>query len=346
MKTYLGGALFLFTTLVVSSCGESTDDTKSTAPRQALSVQAVVVNGVPFDNDIIATANILPNEQVDLKAPSAGTVLSIFFKEGEKVKKGDLIVKLDDREWKAQLIGLSAEFKTAEQDLKRKQSLLEIEGSSQEQVDQAQVAIDKLKSQIQQLQVKVNLANIRAPFSGKMGMRNFSLGAYLKEGDLLTTLTEVSTLKVDFALPEEYIHSVKVGKTIRVIVSRDTLKADVYAIGPMINSSSRTINVRATLLQPKDKDILPGSFGEVLISTNFIESAILVPSQAIVPEINDQTVFLYKGGKAKRVKVQLGTRTSDMTHVISGVQNGDTVLTTGLLQIKDGADVSLKSVKK
>ncbi len=327
------------------SCSKNTETSTPAGARPALQVVGYKVVPHSFANDITATANLLASEQVELKAPLAGMVLAIYFKEGQQIREGQSIIRLDDRVWRAQLSGLNSELETAEKELQRRKDLLEIEGSSQEEIDLAATTIEKLKAQIQQLQVNIQLANVKAPFSGKMGMRDFSLGAFLKEGDVITTLTATNTLKVDFSLPQAYINSIEMGKAIHVLVGKDTLEADIYAISPMINAESRTINVRARLPQSAKKDLLPGTYAEVLVSTKFIDNALLVPTQAVVPEIKDQTVYLYKGGKAIRKTVELGTRTADKVHVITGVAAGDTVITTGLLQIKDGGQVKLQTVK-
>lgn len=229
--------------------------------------------------------------------------------------------------------------------MERKKALLDLGGSTQEEIDELYAATETLKSNIQELQLKIELANVKAPFSGVLGMRNFSEGAFLKEGEEITTLTELDQLKIDFSLPQEYLSSIKIKSPVRLLIEEDTLIATIYAINPLINTESRTINVRALLKQPSHKMIIPGSFAEVLISTNHVEDALLVPTQAVVPEINDQTVYLYKSGKAIRTTIQLGIRTADMVHVKSGISAGDTVITSGLLQVKDGMAIDLQLVK-
>jgi membrane fusion protein (multidrug efflux system) len=130
-----------------------------------------------------------------------------------------------------------------------------------------------------------------------------------------------------------------------VLIERDTLKAKIYAINPIIDAKSRTINVRALLLQNADKIIMPGTFAEVLVTTNFVNDALLVPTQAVVPEINEQTVYLYKSGKAVRKTIQMGNRTAENVQVLNGIAAGDTVVTSGLLQIKNGMDLQIKTIK-
>lgn len=335
--------LFTFSLLLLLfSCGNEAPKQQAAGPKN-LQVEGFKVNSMPFNNELSVTAELLAKEQVSIKAPMSGQVLNIFFEEGKKITKGQPIIHIDDRVWKAQLLGLNAELDAANKDYERKQALLEIEGSTQEEIDNAFSTIEILKSQIQQLQINIDLANVVAPFSGWLGMRDFSTGAFLKEGDVITTLTDINQLKVDFSLPQMYKNSLALGKNVFVEVDNDTLKATVYAINPLVDAQSRRLNVRALLNQPTGKPIMPGSFAEVIISTNFIKDALLIPSQAIVTSINDQTVYVYKNGKAVRKIIQMGDRTADKVHVLDGLEVGDTIITTGLLQIKEGMEVTLQS---
>ncbi len=335
---------FVFITAMIS-CG-SKEEVKGSGEKSSLKAEGYLVTASDFDNTVMTTANLLANEQVELKAPISGQVLEINFKEGQSVRQGQSIIRLDDRVWRAQLIGLEAQLKTAESDYERKKSLLKFEGSSEEEVEQAFSTVEVLKSQIQQLKINISLANVTAPFSGVVGMRNFSKGAYLKEGESITFLAEAGQLKIDFKIAQEYRNSLEVGKSIKVLVEKDTLEASIYAINPLIEEGSRTINVRAILQQPKTKIIMPGSYAQVFISTNFSNNALLIPTQAVIPEINTQTVYLYKNGKAVKQVVRIGNRNSDKVHILEGINEGDTVIITGLMQIKEGMEIILQSVKK
>jgi membrane fusion protein (multidrug efflux system) len=345
MKTNsFNGALLIFTLILSSCAGESKKTGEEKKPD--LQVEGFVVSSGSFDNVLATTANLMASEQVELKAPISGEVLEINFKEGQKVKQGQSIIRMDDRSWKAQLIGLKAQLANAENEYNRKKSLLDVEGSSQQEVDQAYTAVEILKSQIQQLNINIDLANVTAPFSGVIGMRNFSKGAYLQAGESITFITEVNQLKVDFTVAQKYQSCLEIGKNILVVIESDTLEAKIYAINPQISADSRTINVRAVLPQSKSALIMPGSYAEVLISTNFMGDAILIPTQAVIPELNKQTVYVYKNGKAEKRTVEIGNRTADKVHVLSGLSVGDTIVTTGLMQIKDGASITLQSLKK
>ena len=329
--------------LVFGSC--SNESAPNAAKERKLSVHTFVCNTSSFTNNSQVTAELLPNERVQLMAPLAGEVLAIYFKEGQHVRQGTPLLKIDDRAWLAQKQGLEASLISAEKDYARKKELLKIEGSSQEEIDNAFSTLESLKAQLKQTNVNISLANVKAPFSGRIGLRNFSKGTYLKQGDMLTSLSDNSKLKVDFSLPQEYQNYLKLGSAVKVLVSGDTLMATIYAINPVIDAASRNLQVRAILTQAEKMQILPGTYAEVLLATETIENAIMVPSQAIVPQINTETVYVVNKGKAKRVVVELGKRTTNMVHVIKGLNKGDTLITTGMLQIKEGMSLQIQSTK-
>ncbi|MCO6500347.1 MAG: efflux RND transporter periplasmic adaptor subunit [Vicingus serpentipes] len=344
MKKIKQSIIVVGLTLVIISCG-SDEAEKSGGGANALQVEAYKIVAQPFNNELITTANLIAEEQVELMAPIAGQVLAIYFKEGERVNKGQTLIRLDDRSWKAQLVGVKAELDAAEKDYARKIELLTIEGSSQEEVDNTFSKVEILKSEQQQLQVNIDLANVSAPFSGELGMRDFSEGAFLKQGDLITTLSANKQLKVDFTIAQIHTKSIEINKPVLVLIGNDTLEANVYAINPIIDAQTRTLNVRALLNQKVDKKIKPGTFAEVLIATDVLEDAILIPTQAVIPSINEQTVYVYKSGKAVRKVIQMGNRNADKVLVLEGLSVGDTVITTGLLNIKEGMDLKIQSVK-
>lgn len=344
MKKLLQFVLVVGGLAAMNSCGNGAAG-QAGPGGETLQVEAYKVVAQQFNNELKTTANLLANEQVQLMAPMAGQVLAIYFKEGQTVNKGQVLVRLDDRSWKAQLLGVQAELDVAQKDLKRKIDLLSIEGSSQEEIDIAFSKVEILKSQLQQLQVNIDLANVSAPFSGQLGMRDFSEGAFLNQGALLTTLSSNQELKVDFTIAQMHSNSVKINKPINVVIGTDTLEAIVYAINPLINMDTRMLNVRAKLPTNKNGTIKPGTFAEVLIATEMINDAILIPTQAVVPSINDQTVYVAKNGVAVRKVIQMGTRNADNVLVLEGLAIGDTVITTGLLQIKEGMKLNIQAVK-
>lgn len=340
MSAIIGFSLMLS----IFSCGNDQADQSSTETK-TLTVETYTVKAQPYNSQLVTTANLMAEEQVDIMAPITGQVLDIYFKEGQIINKGQTLVRLDDRSWKAELLGVNAEFVTAEKEYKRKKELLDVGGSSQEEIDLAYAKMQSLQAKKQQLQVNINLANVEAPFTGQLGMRNFSEGAFLQQGDLITSLTANAQLKVDFSVAQVYKKSIEVNKKVIVLVDNDSLEATIYAVNPSVNQETRMITARAMLDAGKNQTILPGTYAEVILPINAIDDALLVPTQAVVPSITEQTIYVYNNGKAERRVVTLGNRTADKVHVLTGIKAGDVILTTGLLAVKDGMSISIKEPK-
>lgn len=325
------------------SCNQNRKTKNSGSYSSALQVDAVIVKPQIFRTEIKTNANLLPFEEVEIKAPVSGTILSIYIEEGQVVKKGQPIIRIDDRSWKAELKGLKAQLLAANADLERMQELLPVEGASQQDIDEATAKVDELEAQIDQLKVNIDLANVVAPFDGKVGMRDFSVGTYLSQGQVIIKLAQSWKLKVDFNLSGHYLNQLKAGKLVHVIYKTDTVDSPIYAVSPVADKSSRMLNVRA-VIEKNSLNFVPGDFAQVIVPLNINDSALVVPTDCIVPELNNQTVFQYHNGKAIRKNVELGSRTDTQVEILQGITAGDTVLTTGLLQVKDNYPVRLNKV--
>ena len=334
--------LLVFIITLFTSCNEKKTNKAGQVVTDLL-VDAVKIVPMDFVTQVKVTATILPIEQVELKAPVSGTVLSINVKEGQFVKQGQLIVRLDDRAWIAQEKGLKAQLSSASSDLKRKRELLTMEGASQQDVDQAQATVDALAAQIEELDVKINLANVTAPFDGKLGMRDFSLGSYLNQGQVISSLSQSWKLKVDFNVASQYREQVSEGKKISVISNNDTMQATIYALNPLASNTSRMLQIRA-LIDNNSKNFVPGDFAEVIIPIQVDKQALVVPTECIVPELNVQTVFIYHNGKTFRITVELGARNEKLVQLLNGVNAGDTILTTSLMRVKDNFPVKINQL--
>jgi membrane fusion protein, multidrug efflux system len=337
--------VFIVSSFLYACGGESGGQGANQPP--VIQADGILVKPVPLSSIVTSTANILPLEQVELSSPVSGNVLEIYFQEGQQVKRGQLLVKIDDRAWIAQRRGLEARLSSAESDLNRGQSLLEIEGASQEDVDRLQSEVTNIQAQIEELQVMINLANVRAPFSGRVGMRNFSTGAFLAQGQIITRLVQTNKVRIDFTLPARYSSLIKEGQeiTVKPSASNDTARAKVYAISPMLDVATRSLQVRA-MLDNDDNLFMPGDFATVTIDVDQLQDALLVPSESIIPELNAHVVYKVENGRAKRQEVEVGIRTENSVHITRGIVEGDTVLVTGLLQIEDGDQVVISEMRE
>jgi membrane fusion protein, multidrug efflux system len=336
-------SLALVMLLVVTSCSQNNSFKQDLSA--TLRVEGYVLKPEYFSVNIRSTGELLPFEEVELRTPVAGNVFEIFFEEGQIVNKGDLLVEIDNRTWTARKKGLEARLISAKSELDRQKQLLEIDGVSQQDVEQSEAEVNNITAQIEELDVMIDLAHLRAPFDGRLGMRNFSPGAYLSQGAVVTHLVQNDQLKIDFSVPAKYAGFINIGQDVKVISSTtgDTAVAQLYAVEPMINTVSRSLHARA-LINKQTAGFLPGDFTQVILRVEEHEDALLVPAEAVIPELNAQVVYVYSDGKAERRKITAGTRTRDRLQVLSGLSEGDIVITTGLMEISDGDQVTLKEM--
>lgn len=329
--------------LLLLSCGQGSGRQKE--ERREVLAEAYLVQPEFHSVEIRATGDLLANEDVEIKAPVAGNVRKIHFRESQSVSRGALLVEIDDRSWIAQKKGLEARLISAAGELERKKKLLAMQGVSDEEAERAEAEVGSLKAQIEALDVMIDLAAVRAPFAGRLGMRNFSPGAYLSQGSVITRLVQTDRVKVNFTIPAKYAAQAGNGRTVKVISSSggDTASAEIYAVNPRISPTSRSLQVRAILNAPPPS-FIPGDFVQVLLEVERKTDALLVPAECIIPELKTQSVFVVRDGKAQRREVETGSRTEDRVEILRGLSPGDTVLTTGLMEVKEGDRVELQKL--
>jgi len=311
-----------------------------------LPVTAIVLRPEPLTNSIRATGTILANEEVELRSEITGKIDKIVFQEGSIVKKGDLLVKINSDEIQAQLLKLESQVKLAEEKERRRRLLFDKQNISPEDYEIALNELNSVKAEYKYYQARLEKTDLRAPFAGRIGLRYVSEGSYVASDTRIASLQNLEQVKVDFAVPERYAQAVKVGQSIAFTSagSEGTYTGKIFAIEPKIDPETRTLQVRAIAKNVGGR-LLPGGFAEVVLELERFDAALMVPSQAIVPELGGQKVFLQRGGKAEQVTVRTGVRTETRIQILSGVQAGDTVITTGLLQLAPGLPVQLTSVE-
>ena len=308
-----------------------------------LPVVGIVIEPRPFDNAIQATGSILASEEVELRSEVAGKVISLPFTEGSKVKKGDLLVKINDEDLRAQLMRTKSRLELITQRVERQRKLREINGVSDEQYEEARNELTSVRAELALLQAQLNKTEVRAPFNGVVGLRYVSEGSYISSTTLVARLQDVSFVKVDFSVPEKYAPEVRVGMDVAFTVegTSDPFRGVVYAIEPKIDPSTRSLRVRARASNESGR-ILPGSYTKVVLVLKRQQNAILVPSQALMPDRDGQKIYVVKDGLARLIPVEAGMRTENQVQVTSGLSGRDTVLTTGLLQLRDGTPVQVR----
>ncbi|WP_242926950.1 efflux RND transporter periplasmic adaptor subunit [Pontibacter vulgaris] len=313
----------------------------------AMRVNGVVVQPQSFSNSLSVTGSMEANEQVAVRGQVSGLVRSISFNEGSKVSKGQVLLKIDDSELRAQLAQAQTRQSLAAENERRAGLLLKKEAISREEYDVARADLKSAQAQIQLIQAQLAKTTIRAPFSGRIGLRSISEGSYLSPETVVANLVSTDPIKITFSVPEKYATQVKENTRLSFTVAGSGKKytATVYAIEPGIEASSRTLQLRARA-ENGDGSLMPGSFANIELPLTVIEGALLVPTEAIIPVQNGKKVFVSKDGKAKETMVETSTRTEKDVLVTSGLQPGDTVLTTGIMTLKEGTPVKVAVGKK
>lgn len=284
------------------------------------------------------------NEQVDIVAEIAKRVLGISFKEGGIVKKGDILFRLDDAELRAEQKKAASRLALARDNEKRNRALLESGGISQQTYDESLNNLNIIVSEAEYIQVQLDKTLITAPFSGRAGLRNVSIGAYVSPGMILTHLEDLSQLKLDFSVPESLAASVKAGDKLSFTIEgmKGSHDAWVEAVEPSVERSSGNLRVRALIRYP-DNSLIPGVSVSVSLNLHSNQPCLYLPTQALIPTPAGYSVYLLQDGKAKPQKVMAGLRTEKMIEIREGISPGDSVLVSGLLKIRP--DTRIKIIK-
>jgi membrane fusion protein (multidrug efflux system) len=305
-----------------------------------LRVSAFTVRSSKLAEMVSATGTLLAEEGVELQAETNGKVIAIRFIEGVRVRKGDLLVKLND----ADLIATHARAKYRKQLAvlreRRIAQLLKQGVARQEEYDTALNELNVQDAEIDLTQAQIAKTEIRAPFDGVVGLRYVSEGSFVNAATRIATLQRLDRLKVDFSIPEKYSARVRLGSPISFTVAGADRKfaGEIYALDPRIDSATRTVLIRALCPNPEGR-LLPGAFANVGVTLSELNDALLVPAVAIIPGLEEKNVFVVKDGKAERRAVQTGTRMESTVHILSGLAAGDVVITSGLQQMRPGQDV-------
>lgn len=307
-----------------------------------LMVDAFIARPVPLENTLDASGNLLANESISLQPEINGRITHIYFQEGSFVSKGTLLVKLFDRDLQAQLEKLKAQLALEQLTLQREQRLLAINGISQQTVDNQKNLVDATQADIDNENAQISKTEIKAPFNGIVGLRNVSEGAIVGPGTIISTLDQIDPLKMDFTIPGKYADDISRGDEVLFHVSQleGEQKGRIYAMEPQINQNTRTLRVRC-LVSNKGGKLLPGSYTDVTVSLKKIPDALMIPTQAIIPTTRNQEIILYSAGRARFVTVQTGIRTQTDVQITQGLQPGDTVVITGIMQARPGIPLKI-----
>ncbi|WP_289659579.1 efflux RND transporter periplasmic adaptor subunit [Flavobacterium panacagri] len=328
---------------IISNKSKNDDSKKFNDKNSPTTVNGIVIKTATFDNNLSLSGSIEANEQVEIHSEVSGIVEGISFNEGSYVTKGQVLFKVNDIELRAQLRqAVTKEGLTAENE-RRAKLLLQKEAISQEEADIARADHASAQAQSQLIRAQIFKTSVRAPFSGKIGLRNISPGTYITPTVLVAKLVNTSKLKITFSIPEKYASQVQSGSVIDFTVSgsNKTYNAKIYAIEPEVAVATRTLQIRA-IADNTDGKLFPGTFADIKLPLNTIKDAIVVPSQAIIPIQDGKKVFIANNGQAKEVMVDATTRTDSSILILSGLKAGDTLITSGVMSLKNEAPIKVK----
>ena len=307
-------------------------------------VEVALVAARAMADDVTAVGSLVSNESVVLRPEVAGRISRIAFRDGDAVKRGEVLVELDAAVQRAELQQAHANLTLAEANFRRTEDLFARKFVSQSSRDNARAELELARAGVALAQARLERTQIRAPFAGVVGIRSVSPGDYVKDGDALINLEDIATLKVDFRLPELYLDRVKPGQSLELasdVLPGETFAARVDAIDPLVDAQGRAGAPRASLPNP-DGRLRPGVFARVRLILAERPEVLVVPEAALVPAPgNVQFVYRVADGKAERVNVTTGVRREAVVEIASGLAAGEQVVTAGQLKLRDGAPVKV-----
>lgn len=343
--------LLLAFALFVASCSNSDNQTNgggkpARVSYDLLSIEGFVVKPTTLSASVTAAGTLLPLEETELYPEASGRVVAINLPEGKAVGKGDLLVKIFDQDLQTQLRTLETRLKQAEITEQRLGDLLKVKGVSQQEYDLAALEVQLLKNEMDLVRINIGKTELRAPYAGTVGLRRISPGAYISPATPVATIRSSGMLKLDFSVPEKYSHLVHAGQKVSFTVEGDTRSytATVQATEQSIAADTRNLQVRAAVQAPPGSRLLPGGFADVNLNLGKQNQALLIPTQAIVPQARDKVVFVSRNGLATPVPVKTGVRQSGMVEITDGLAVGDTIAVTGILFLRPQAALQFSKI--
>lgn len=313
--------------------------------QRTLRVNAQVIKPHLLTDEILVTGRLVPDEEVNLSFEASGKITDIFFTEGTPVKRGELLAKVNDSQLQAQLKRLEAQVPLAEDRVFRQDALLKRDAVSKEAYEQVKTELATLNADIENIKANIDMTELRAPFDGVIGLRQVSAGAYASPTTVVAKLTKVTPLKVEFSVPERYAREIKKGTNLDFHVEGklNAYRAQVYATESSLDMETHSLTVRA-IYPNRNGELLPGRYTDIRLKQKEIADAIAIPSEAIVPEMGRNKVFVYRNGTAEPTDVVIGIRTDAEVQIVQGLVIGDTILTSGTLQLRKGMPVEIQSI--
>lgn len=356
-KHILSASIVFLIVLTVFTACKNAEKKEAAARQQAggaggrqgnMPVQAegFIVKARPMSEDLEVPGSLLPYEETAIMPEISGRVVSLNVREGNFVSKGVVLAKLFDGDLQAELKKLQVQLQISEKTVERYGELLKIQGISQQEYDLAQLQVNNLKADMDIIRVNISRTEVRAPYAGRLGLRNISVGAYVSPTTTITTLRKVDQLKLEFSVPEKYSNNMKPGNEVKFGLEgeKDKFTARVLATEASIEANTRTLRVRA-VVNGNSSRLVPGTFAKVNLQMGKNAESMVIPTQAVIPQARNKRVIIYNGGTAKFQIVSTGIRDSSYVQITEGLNIGDTVVTTGLLAIRPDSKINLTKVQ-
>ncbi|MEP1444811.1 MAG: efflux RND transporter periplasmic adaptor subunit [Paraglaciecola sp.] len=281
------------------------------------------------------------NESVFVTTQTSDIVQKIHFDDGDLVKQGQLLLELNDVEEKARLAELNVNLQEALKQLKRIKNLAKNNVASEQLLDEQLAKVNVLNAQMDVAKTQLDQLLVKAPFDGILGVRQISVGALVTPGDVVTTLDDLSFIKVDFDIAESHLASIALGQKIRatsVAYPGKVFEGQITSIASRVDPSTRSVQIRANI-QNEDLKLRPGMLLQILLQKQVLKT-LVVPEVVLVPVEDKQFVFIVKGDAVALVEVKVGLRKPGKVQILSGIQAGDLVVTEGTLKLRDGSKVT------
>jgi membrane fusion protein (multidrug efflux system) len=308
-------------------------------------VDGYVVRPQVYQETLEVPGTIVPNEVAEIHPEVSGRIVRLNVGEGQYVSRGSLLAKLYDGDLQAQLNKLQVQLKIAQKTEERQSELLKIQGISQQDYDLSLLQVNNLNADIGIIRTSIQKTEVRAPFSGRLGLKAISPGQYVTPSTVIATINQTDQLKMDFTIPEKYTTALKIGQMVTFTYegSNKQLAARIIAHESNVAENTRSLTVRAQVVG-KEKGLLPGAFAKVKITFDPDPNALLVPTQAVIPQARGKKLILYKGGTAIFTDISTGIRDSTRIQVTQGIEPGDTVVVTGLLSVRPESKIQIGKI--
>ncbi len=309
-----------------------------------MAVDIFIIKPTLINEKIEVSGSLEANETTDIHPEISGRLVQLNIAEGKFVKKGALLAKTYDGDLQAQLKKLQVQLEIANTNEQRSAQLLKIQGISKSDYDASLLNVNNIKADIDITNASITKTEIRAPFDGKLGLKNVSPGAFVTPLTVVTTISQVNKLKLQFSVPEKYGAEIKGGQSISFTVngSKKTFTATVLATETTIGQDTRSLTVRA-IVQNTDPALIPGTFANVQMILGNNPNAIMIPNSSVVPQGRKKQVFVFKSSKALATEITTGVRDSANVQVLAGLAAGDTLITSALLFLRDSIDVKISN---